>query len=376
MRRILLVLVGVWLSLFMFVARPLATAVAAQEPSAKHLFEQQTFGGNGRTCLTCHSHRTGTVSPEEAVQRFALDQADPLFVHDGSDDGAGTGVVRILTHATIRVGVPLAGNIVVDGDPGQRSIVLNRGIPTTLNTPALDPVLMLDGREPTLQSQALGAIRSHAQNTFEPTAKDLDRIAQFQKTEAFFSSDALRKFAGGGPAPKLPRAETDAERRGRRAFEDRPVTSGIDGICAACHSGPMLNETNAFLPAPLPPGSRFISALVSELNAAGNPQHQFDFTNPDGSVVTRFSPDPGRALITGALQDVNAFKISTLWGVNRTAPYFHDNSAKTLEQVMEHYTRFFAIVTDPDGPGPQPPGLLLNEQQKADILAFMRLVGQ
>ena len=27
-----------------------------------HLFERETFGGNGRTCLTCHSRQTGTVS--------------------------------------------------------------------------------------------------------------------------------------------------------------------------------------------------------------------------------------------------------------------------------------------------------------------------
>jgi len=26
-----------------------------------HLFEHETFGGNGRTCLTCHSRQTGTV---------------------------------------------------------------------------------------------------------------------------------------------------------------------------------------------------------------------------------------------------------------------------------------------------------------------------
>ena len=30
------------------------------------LFEDATFGGNGRTCRTCHSRETGTVSPEDA----------------------------------------------------------------------------------------------------------------------------------------------------------------------------------------------------------------------------------------------------------------------------------------------------------------------
>ena len=53
----------------------------------QRLFERETFGGNGRTCLTCHSRETGTVSPEDAQRRFLKDRHDPLFVHDGSDDG-------------------------------------------------------------------------------------------------------------------------------------------------------------------------------------------------------------------------------------------------------------------------------------------------
>ena len=38
---------------------------------------------------TCHSQDTGTVSPQDAQKRFKQDPNDPLFLHDGSDDGAG-----------------------------------------------------------------------------------------------------------------------------------------------------------------------------------------------------------------------------------------------------------------------------------------------
>src|SRR6187401_347387 len=62
----------------------------------KHLFERETFGGNGRTCATCHTSETGTVSPEEARRRFEANPRDPLFLHDGSDDGNGHGVSRML----------------------------------------------------------------------------------------------------------------------------------------------------------------------------------------------------------------------------------------------------------------------------------------
>jgi Di-haem cytochrome c peroxidase len=344
----------------------------------KHLFERETFGGNGRTCLTCHSRTTGTVSPLDAQMRHAADPTDPLFLHDGSDDGLGHGVTRMLADATILMEIPLPPNVSLADDPQARSVILRRGIPTTLNTPGLDPVLMYDGRERNLQTQALGAIRAHTQHTEEPSESDLRRIAEFQLTDAFFTSTQLMQFARGGAAPGLPSGVTDAEKRGRRFFEDVPVAgSSKPGICATCHSGPMLNQTNQFLPLPLPPGSRFQDVLVSALNSAGNPVRDFIFRNPDGTTTVVRSPDPGRALITGdsrifPFDNVDAFKIPSLRGVRLTAPYFHDNSAKTLEDVAAHYAIFFAIVTDPSVDGD--PAVILTPQDQADMVAFMKLL--
>jgi len=106
--------------------------------------------------------------------------SDPLFVHDGLDDGA-SGTSRIAEHATIRVVRPLPPNVRIAGDPSATSVVLFRGIPSTLNTPALDPALMYDLRARTLSEQALGAIHDHAQNTVEPTQEQLALIADFQR---------------------------------------------------------------------------------------------------------------------------------------------------------------------------------------------------
>jgi cytochrome c peroxidase len=349
-----------------------------REPG-RRLFQDETFAGNGRTCSTCHGAATGTVAPEEAQARFLEDAGDPLFLHDGSDDGRGQGVSRMLEHATILVTIPLPPNVSVADEPEARSVVLRRGIPSTLNTPALDPMLMLDGREPDLLSQAAGAIREHAQRPLEPSQEQLQAIADFEQSRGFFSSRELRQFARGGAAPELPEGCTPAERRGRRFFEDLPGGPTLkDGLCANCHSGPLLDRTNQFLPLPLPVGSRFQTVGVSELNAMGNPVRDFIFSNPDGSTTIVSSPDPGRALISGQLSTTgdqqNAFKISSLWGIARTAPYFHDNSAKTLEDAVKHYAQFFQLVTDPDGPGPQPPALVLTEQEQADIVAYLRLL--
>jgi cytochrome c peroxidase len=343
----------------------------------KRLFERETFGGNGRTCVTCHSPETGTVSPADAQKRLQADPSDPLFIHDGSDDGLGHGVARMLADATVLINIPMAANVSLAGTSA-RTVTVRRGIPTTLNTPALDPVLMLDGRQPTLQAQALGALNDHAQNTETPTAKDLERLKDFQLTDAFFSSPVLRDFARGGAAPALPQGTTASEKRGRRFFEDLPPdpTDGFrPGLCAHCHSGPLMNQTNRFAPdfigLPIPTGTRFQNILVSFFNHGDNPVNEFVFNKGTAAEVHILSPDPGRALITGVVDDgtnssMEAFKISPLRGIRHTAPYFHDNSAKTLEEVAKHYTRFFNFVTG---------GFIqLTTQDEADIVAFMKLL--
>ncbi len=87
----------------------------------RRLFDVETFGGNGRTCRTCHSKQTGTFTPEEAILRLALDPSDPLFLHDGLDDGVD-GTSRITEHATVRIEIPLPPGVVLldDPDPQER----------------------------------------------------------------------------------------------------------------------------------------------------------------------------------------------------------------------------------------------------------------
>lgn len=335
----------------------------------RRLFERETFGGNGRTCLTCHSRETGTVSPQDAQHRFARNPADPLFLADGSDDGEGHGSTRMRQDATVLVRIALPENVSLVDDPSARSVVLRRGVPSTLNTPALDPVLMSDGRQPDLRAQAHGAIADHARATREPRADELAQIAAFQQSPGFFSSGTMLKLAYFGTTPQLPMGRTAAEQRGRRFFVDAPPQGDFKtGLCSGCHSGPMLNETNQFIPAPpFRRGGRFQSVGVSEFNVAGNPVHTFEFRNADGSTTRVTSPDPGRALITGNAQDaesLNAFKIPSLWGAARTAPYFHDNSAQSLEDVARHYAAFFAAVSP----------IVLTAEDQADMVAYMKLL--
>lgn len=340
----------------------------------RRLFRKETFGGNGRTCETCHSASTGTLSPEDVQQRLP---GDPLFLHDGLDDGV-SGTSRISEHATIRVVRPLPPNVRIAEDPSATSVVVLRGIPTTLNTPALDPALMYDLRARNLSDQALGAIHDHAQNTVEPTVEQLALIAEFQRTDKrFFSSDVLQDFASGGPAPELPPGNSKSEQRGRLMFVETELTPGsTNGICALCHSGPMLNQTSRFNSG-APPGARIANIGVSERNLLNLPEYTFLIDNGSGDARAVRSPDLGIPLTNPRPPGVpppsvrhpaffaGFFKIPSLWGVKTTAPYFHDNSAKTLEEVAAFYTNMFAN-TDPP--------VQLTAQDEADMVAYLKLL--
>ena len=73
---------------------------------------------------------------------------------------------------------------------------------------------------------------------------------------------------------------------------------------------------------------------------------------PTGPRSAATSSDPGRALLTGfvggppPLDDWNKFDVPALRGIRKTAPYFHNNSAATLEDVVDHYIEFFKRVKE------------------------------
>ena len=341
-----------------------SVALGEELISGEGTFKYSTFGGNGRTCRTCHGDQSGTISPGEVQTLFALSPGAPLFRSLDSDDGVGNSYTRLRNFATIRVKLQLPSGVSIAEAPGATSVTLERGIPTTFNTPALDNVLMLDGRAPSLQAQANDAIHTHAQSTVEPTTSQLDAIASYEKT--LFSRGSLAFFASGGPAPTLPQGSTDAQKRGRAFFENVPFTPpSFAGFCAQCHSGPMLNQANESNHANLPVGARFANVLVSEFNARNLPVRSFVFPGPNGSVTVT-SPDPGRALITGNAADANLFKIPTLWGVKNTAPYFHDNSAATLEAVAAHYNQFLLAISSG--------AFSFSAQDQADMVAYLKLL--
>ncbi|MCM2373280.1 cytochrome-c peroxidase [Aporhodopirellula aestuarii] len=79
-------------------------------------------------------------------------------------------------------------------------------------------------------------------------------------------------------------------------------------------------------------------------------------------------PDLGRYVVTNEDKDRGAFKTPTMRNVTDSAPYMHDGSQKTLEEVIEWYNK---------GGHPNPwlsdkmKVLNLTDGEKADLVAFM-----
>jgi cytochrome c peroxidase len=333
------------------------------DPSAagERLFVEATFDGNGRTCATCHELSAyGTLTPERVRELFAVDPSGPLFQPIDSDDGVGQLYERLKAHATIRVPVELrpdtaSGLAIRRCDaPLESTVMLNRGVPTIFNV-SLDGNLMADGREEAnLGRQAGSAVATHAQLDRAPDAEELESIAAFERT--LFSNQMIPDAFTEGTILSEPPGSTESEIRGREFLAP-------DRQCGICHSGPLLNRTSGRHPDAI--SFDYASAMVGQEPDNPNLKHDWCFfdpalgrivTGPTGSdrVFDRPTADPGAAILPGSKVFVSRedrldtipnaelaarvgplFKIPMLWGVANTAPYFHDNSAKTLEDVID-----------------------------------------
>ena len=137
---------------------------------------------------------------------------------------------------------------------------------------------------------------------------------------------------------------TDSEERGRVLFfgEYNPFFPDISGAdCAHCH--------------------------------AGNNFENDDYVN-NGLDTDADFVDFGRELVTGSIADRAKFKIPTLRNIALTAPYMHDGRFNTLEEVVEHYNNNIenSSTVDPAIQGTNQTGLMLDAQEKEDLVNFLK----
>ena len=352
------------------------------------------LGGNGRACADCHMDSDAfQLSPADAEARFQAMSTtgadDPLFRPVDADDfdtngAAASDYSNLRENGLIRVRLPLPTNIKLvdpascntDGipapcDTGTTYAVsaatftdVWRSVPSVLNVkltghdaqtvawprgPNQQGGYQLDGRVDTLADQAQGALTNHAETTADADAATLADIAAYETTLV------------ADPEPDL----DDLESMGKTVFKR---------ACGQCHNGPGMargetpmfgvedNETTC--PPPVdtasPPRWSFPPCPPS---LARNEQ-TYEISFPDGVKQRRTTSDPGRALLSGYVNwayfpdpadpgclhqpcgppisdDWQKMEVAPLHGISKTAPYFHNNSAATLEDVVKHYEEFY-----------------------------------
>jgi cytochrome c peroxidase len=157
-------------------------------------------------------------------------------------------------------------------------------------------------------------------------------------------------------------ARRESIARGQALFNSKPINivgvaglnddlnlSSIPGTCGTCHDS--TNVGNHSVSAPLNIG---VGDLDSSLDVSYLPV--FTLQNKATSEIKK-TTDPGRALITGAWKDVGRLKGPILRGLASRAPYFHNGSARTLNDVIDFYNTRFNVGISP--------------QEKEDLIAFL-----
>ncbi|MBK6495921.1 MAG: cytochrome-c peroxidase [Gemmatimonadetes bacterium] len=133
-----------------------------------------------------------------------------------------------------------------------------------------------------------------------------DALAAFQRT-LIYSDSRFDRFWFGGDSTAL----TAEERRGWEVFRG-PKTN-----CSGCH----------------------VPTLTSNVDEGRAPFFDHRFHNLGVGYSAGEMRDLGRYLVTGVPRDWGAFRTPSLRNVALTAPYMHDGSLESLEDVVAFYVR-------------------------------------
>jgi cytochrome c peroxidase len=237
-------------------------------------------------------------------------------------------------------------------DPRPRSVGVDGE--TTRNAPALvNRILggsfMWDGRAATLEDQVLMPLANPVEMDL-PADRAAARLAEDPAWTARFETAcggpptrdrlarALAAFVralvqGDSPVDRFLAGEVAAltaeEEAGMWVFESR-------GKCWRCHNGANFSD------------ERLHSTGVGAREGA---------------------PEEGRFAVTGEERDRGRFKTPTLRGLAHSAPYMHDGSLATLEEVVEFYRR----GGEPHGTrSPLMEPLELTDADARNLVAFLR----
>lgn len=176
-------------------------------------------------------------------------------------------------------------------------------------------------------------------------------IATFTRSIVSFDAPYDRYLAGDSSALG------DSEVRGMDLFFSERLE------CFHCHGG--FNFTDS---------STHENARIDRVGF-----HNNGLYNIDGNGAYP-SENTGLYDMTGERRDMGRFKAPTLRNVAVTAPYMHDGSMATLDDVIAHYERGGRLIEEGDnaGDGRRSPyksefirGFEITDEERADLIAFL-----
>ncbi len=227
-----------------------------------------------------------------------------------------------------------------------------RNAPTLLNR-AYAAALFWDGRETALEVQSLRPIEDPREmgTTVEEVVKRLQARPDYREQFAAAFADGVTGANLGKALASFERtllhgdSKIDRFRTGDTAVLNASELHGLwlfesRGKCWQCHSGRNFTD--------------------ERLHNTGVSWGKEPF-------------DLGRYEVTKRDEDRGKFKTPTLRGVALTAPYMHDGSLKTLEEVVEFYNRGGGKNPSLD---PLMGPLGLSKEEVRDLAAFLRALSE
>lgn len=377
-------------------------AASDTEDKSQAIFEGPSvaFGGtvvsNQRTCFTCHRGVVVNLGLPPPPLSASVPLTDALFTGlDGDAQGDPDGMANLDLLALVKYRPGRFNLTRSQSDPFRKVLFWRKSIP--LINVAFSNGFLNDARMRVIFETARGAVFSHTQSSdgrFDDlfTAQDgadmqafmFSQISPPELAALLNPSDPMFETLVNDPFYTVP-ITTDAQRRGKKVFKRE---------CMSCHDMPNVfnalanveplgnGETNDQNPVFAPAITRTYNVGVSERNA-----HGLRFTHDagggvfepvviplvkeDGTIVQHtVTFDIGLAATTGRFEDIGRFKVPQLRGVKNLAPYFHDNSAATLADVVDHFN---SPQYNNSRDGKKYP-IHLTPQERADLLAFLDIL--
>lgn len=303
----------------------------------RRLFYDKRLSANGtQSCASCHQQRYSfaDTAPTAIGSTGERHRRNSMALVNAAYGATFTWAHPNITTLEQHVPIPLFGDAPIEmGAGGHEAEILAR--------------LEVDETYRELFAQAFPFRRREI--NFDNIAKAL---ASFMRTLISFDSPFDRYAYAGDDA-----ALTESQIRGLNLFMSERLE------CSHCHNG-----------------FNFSQFVTHEANTpAERPFHVTGLYNVGDAFLKGF--DYGVFDVTGDFADKDAFKAPTLRNIEHTAPYMHDGSLATLEDVLDFYAaggRELARGPYP-GDGRKHPrksafirGFTLTEDEKQDVIAFLR----